>query len=70
MSRVGYYLPEQFLSRLPELTRPESAAKPSEPVRMGKYTVKRHEPPLTPEERLTREESAIRVMAESMKHQG
>ena len=67
--RVGYYLPEQFLARLPELVRQESALATPEPVRLGKYTVKRHGPSLTPEERLAREEVALRIMAERMRRQ-
>jgi len=67
VSRVGYYLPEQFLARLPELIPQESPPPCAEPVRLGKYTVKRHGPALTRQERNAREEAAIRVMAESMK---
>ncbi len=67
VSRVGYYLPDEFLLRLPELARTETPAKTPEPVRMGKYTVKRSGPTLTPAERAAREEAALRVMAQTMK---
>jgi type IV secretion system coupling TraD/TrwB family protein/type IV secretory system conjugative DNA transfer VirD4/TraG family protein len=66
-SRVGYYLPEQFLARLPELAPQQTADTTPEAVRLGKYTLKRHGPSLTPEERLAREEAALRLIAESMK---
>jgi hypothetical protein len=66
-ARIGYYLPEQFLARLPELAVPESTPTTAETVRLGKYTVRRHGPQLTSEERIAREEAALRIMAERMK---
>jgi hypothetical protein len=69
VARVGYYLPERFLARLPELARLGNAASTHETVRLGKYTVTRHDSQLTPEERLAREEVAVRIMAERMKGQ-
>jgi len=66
-NRVGYYLPEQFLARLPALAQRATPVKSPGTVRRGKYKVNRHGPSLTPQKWLEREERSHRVMAKQTK---
>jgi Type IV secretion-system coupling protein DNA-binding domain len=60
---VLYYQPDQFIAYLKTLPRPE----PTPEVRHG-YKIKRSVPNLTPEERKQKEDVAVRLIAETMRH--
>jgi hypothetical protein len=66
-SRVGYYLPDQFIEYLKSLKSPEgSAATPQEATR-DKYKVTRRAPVLTAEEIRQRENLSHKVFADTMR---
>ena len=70
-ARVGYFAPDQFIAWLRELAPtltppPTSPPIPSERTTRG-YKVRRSTAKLTEEERLAKEEIALKAIAESMK---
>jgi hypothetical protein len=70
-ARVGYFLPDQFITWLRELTPtiavpPSSPAAPTERTTRG-YKVRRTAAKLTEEERQAKEEIALKAIAQSMK---
>jgi hypothetical protein len=67
LSRVGFYLPDQFIVHLQSLKSPEPATPAVEERKLGKYTVKSSSSKLTPGEQQARESAAIKLMAESMR---
>ncbi|MDB6019607.1 MAG: hypothetical protein JWR19_4096 [Pedosphaera sp.] len=67
IAKVGYYLPDQFIDYLQKLPAGENgAANPQETV-LGKYKVKSRASKLSPEETRTREASALKMLAETMR---
>lgn len=68
-ARVGYFLPDQFLTYLEQLAKEDAASagpQAAERTRRG-YTVRHSAPKLTPEERKAKEDAALRMLAETMK---
>lgn len=70
-ARVGYFLPDQFITWLrelaPTITAPSTAPPvPSERTTRG-YKVRRSAAKLTEEERLAKEDIALKAIAQSMK---
>jgi type IV secretion system coupling TraD/TrwB family protein len=66
VAKVSYHTPEAFIAELGTLAKQFVPAEPSETATRG-YRVRRHGPSLTPEERRSKEEIALRVMSEAMK---
>jgi NAD+--asparagine ADP-ribosyltransferase len=70
-ARVGYFAPDEFIAHLRTLpkTLPVEAVAPSAPATKKTigYTVRRHKPIATAEERQAKEAMAMRFIAESMK---
>ncbi|MDB6124320.1 MAG: Type secretion-system coupling protein DNA-binding protein [Pedosphaera sp.] len=67
VTRVGYYLPDQFIEYLQKLPVPKtSTASPQETV-LGKYKVKSRASKLSPGETKAREASALKMLAETMR---
>lgn len=67
LSRVGFYLPDQFVTHLQSLKPEDRGAAAPEEIKLGKYKVKSSASKLTPAEQQEREAAAIRLMAESMR---
>lgn len=70
-ARVSFFTPDEFIAHLRNLPKtesvePEAPAAPAEKKTIG-YTVRRHRPIETAEERLAKEEMAMRLIAQSMK---
>jgi hypothetical protein len=68
-AKVSYHTPDDLISELRKLVQEDSQAadsNPKERVTRG-YKVRRHGPALTPEERKSKEDVAIKLMAEAMK---
>ena len=69
-AKVSYHTPDDFIAELPRLAqqvkKSDEPTAPQERTTRG-YKVKRHGPALTPDERQVKENSAHKVMAESMK---
>jgi hypothetical protein len=61
-TKVGFYLPDQFIAELKALPMPKQG-----PKTVRGYKIKRSAATVTPEEQKQREEVAIRLIAESMK---
>ena len=68
LTRVGYYLPDQFIDHLKSLKLPQVATTgtPIE-IKLGKYKITRRGPTLTPDEIREREDITHKVLAETMR---
>ena len=70
-AKVTYHTPDDFIAELRKLVqeakKSDEPTTPQERTTRG-YKVKRHGPALTPDERQVKENSAHKIMAESMKH--
>ncbi len=68
-SRVSYHTPDEFIAELRTLAE-RVAAPVTETERTTRgYTVRRHGPKMSPEERKASEDAAIQVIAETMRKQ-
>ena len=69
VSRIGFYSPDEFISYLQTATIAEAPSEkpaPTEERRRG-YKVKRSFVTLTPEDAKSREETALKMLAEKMR---
>ena len=67
LSRVGFYLPDQFIAHLQSLKSKDPIAPAPSEIKLGKYKVKSRASKLTPAEQQQREAAAISLMAETMR---